>query len=93
MVVAVQQPLVECTAIITLCIVEHRPPPCAVTIQKPSTDERWNDPETVPASSNTTSQCPGDTPNAFNLAYRPRVYQNNYKAVVMHTDTRYLLWM
>ena len=26
-----QQPLVECTAIITVCIVEHRPPPCAVT--------------------------------------------------------------
>ena len=34
MVVAVLQPLAECTAIFTVCIVEHRPPPCAVTVHK-----------------------------------------------------------
>ena len=32
MVVVVQQPLAECTTIFTVCIVEHRPPPYAVTI-------------------------------------------------------------
>ena len=42
MVVAVQQPLAECTAIFTVCIVKHRPPPCAVTIHKTSTDQQWN---------------------------------------------------
>ena len=36
MVVAVQQPSAEYTAILTVCIVdvEHRPLPCAMTIQK-----------------------------------------------------------
>ena len=34
MVVAVQQPSVECTAIFTVCIVQHRPPPCAMTTHK-----------------------------------------------------------
>ena len=34
MVVAVQQPLGECTAIFTVGIVKHRPPPCAVTMHK-----------------------------------------------------------
>ena len=29
--VAVQHPLAECTAILTLCIVKHRSPPCAAT--------------------------------------------------------------
>ena len=43
MVVAVQQPLAECTAIFTMCvIIEHRPPPCTVTIHKIFTDQQWN---------------------------------------------------
>ena len=36
------QPLVECTAIFIVCIVEHRPPPCAVTIHKTCTYQQWN---------------------------------------------------
>ena len=42
MVVAVRQPSSECTAIFTMCIVLHRPSPCAVTIHKTRTDQRWN---------------------------------------------------
>ena len=42
MVVAVQQPLGECTAISTVCIVIHRPPPCAVTKHKTLADQQWN---------------------------------------------------
>ena len=42
MAVAVQQPLVECTAIFPMRIVEHRPPLCAVTIHKAGTDQQWN---------------------------------------------------
>ena len=34
MVVAVRQPSTECTAMFTVCIVLHRPSPCAVTIHK-----------------------------------------------------------
>ena len=42
MVVAVQQPLAECTDIFTMCvIIEHRPPPCTVTILKTCTDQQW----------------------------------------------------
>ena len=41
-VVAVQQPLVECTAILYACIVEHQPPPCVLTVQKTCTDQQWN---------------------------------------------------
>ena len=40
MVEAVQQSLVECTTIFTVCIVEHRTPPCAATIHKTCTDQR-----------------------------------------------------
>ena len=32
----------QCTAILTMCIVEHRPPPCAVTIHNTCTNQRWN---------------------------------------------------
>ena len=32
MVVALQQPLAESTAILNVCIFLHRPPPCAVTL-------------------------------------------------------------
>ena len=42
MVEAVQEPLAECTAILYACIVEHQPPPCALTIQKTCTDQQWN---------------------------------------------------
>ena len=44
MVVAVQQPSAEYTAILTACIVDvkHRPPPCAMTIQKTCTHQHWN---------------------------------------------------
>ena len=39
MVVAVHQLLLaECTAIFTICIVQHRLPPCAVTIDKARCD-------------------------------------------------------
>ena len=41
-VAAVQQSLVECTAIFTVCIVEHHPPPCAVTIHETCTGQQWN---------------------------------------------------
>ena len=33
---------VQQTAIFTVYIVEHRPPPCAVTIHKTRTDQQWN---------------------------------------------------
>ena len=42
MVVAVQQPLAECTAIFTLYIVRHRSPPCTVKIHKTCSDQQWN---------------------------------------------------
>ena len=42
MILAVQQPSAECTAIFTVSIVEHRPPPCAVTIHKTHTDQQRN---------------------------------------------------
>ena len=42
MVVAVQQPPAECTAIFTVCIVSHHPPPCAVTTHKTCTAWRCN---------------------------------------------------
>ena len=41
MVVAVQQTLAE-HRFFTVCIVEHCPPSCAVTIHKPCTDELWS---------------------------------------------------
>ena len=41
-VIAVQQLIAECIAISTVCIVEHRPPTCAVTIHKTCTDQQWN---------------------------------------------------
>ena len=44
MVEAVQQPSAECTAILTLYIVEHPPPPFAVTIYKTCTDQLWSEP-------------------------------------------------
>ena len=42
LVMAVQQPLAECTAIFIVCIVKHHPPPCAVTIHETCTDQQWN---------------------------------------------------
>ena len=42
LVMAVQQPLAECTAIFIVCIVKHHPPPCAMTIHKTCTDQQWN---------------------------------------------------
>ena len=45
MVVAVQQPLAECTFIFTVVLshlYSHRPPPCAVTIHKTYTDQLWS---------------------------------------------------
>ena len=42
MVVAVLQPLAECTALFTVCIVEHRPPPCALTMHKTYTYQKAN---------------------------------------------------
>ena len=54
MVVAVQQPSSECTAIFTVCIVKHCPPPSPVTIDK-------TDSNAVPAS-DINGQCAGNTP-------------------------------
>ena len=45
MVVAVQQPSAECTAIFTVCVlsnIAHLPVQCAVTIHKTCTDHWWN---------------------------------------------------
>ena len=42
MVVAVQQPSVECTASFTEFIVEQTPTPCAVAIHKTFIDQQWN---------------------------------------------------
>ena len=42
MVMAVQQPLAECTAIFAMCVVEHRTPLCAVTSHKTCTDRKWS---------------------------------------------------
>ena len=42
MVVAVQQALEEFNAILTVCIVSHRPPTWAVTIHITCTDQQWN---------------------------------------------------
>ena len=39
-VVAVQPPYAECTAIFTACIVEYRPPPCTVTMNKTRLDQQ-----------------------------------------------------
>ena len=51
MVVAVQQPLAECTTIFTMCIVEHRPLPCTVTIYtKPAQINSGMDSKTYPRS-------------------------------------------
>ena len=53
MVVAVQQPSVECTAILIMCIDEHRPPSCAVTMRKTSGNTQINsgtDCKTAPAT-------------------------------------------
>ena len=47
MVVAVLQPLAECTAIFTVCIVEHRPPPCAVAMHKTCTYQKRTHSKTV----------------------------------------------
>ena len=41
-VVGVPLPLAECTVNITVCIVEHRPPPCAVTRHKTCTNQQQN---------------------------------------------------
>ena len=71
MVVAVQQHSAKCTAILTVCIVLHLPPPCAVTIHKTSTDQQWNRFQTVPAYQ-IKGQCAGNTPNTLILANRSR---------------------
>ena len=42
MVEAVHQPSAECTAIFTLCVIEHPPPPFAVTIYKTCTGQLWS---------------------------------------------------
>ena len=45
MVVAAHQPYSEHTAICTIYVLSNnkqRPPPCAVTIHKTCTDQRWN---------------------------------------------------
>ena len=42
MVVAVQQPLADCMAILTMCIVKHRPTPGAVVIHKICSDQSWS---------------------------------------------------
>ena len=41
-VVVVQQPLAECTAILTVCFVEHHLTPWTVTIHKTSANQQWN---------------------------------------------------
>ena len=62
-VVAVQQPSAGCIAIFTVCIVQHRPPPSAVTIQENWIDQRWNG-----YQHSARIQCAGNTPNTLILA-------------------------
>ena len=62
MVVAVQQPLAECNAIFTVCIVAHRPPSCAVITHKTCQLNIGTDSKTVPASK-TEGKCAGNTSN------------------------------
>ena len=71
MVVAVQQPSVECFAIFTVCIVQHRPPPCAKTTHKTCTAQRLNRYQDS-APSKTKGKCAGNTTNTLILANRPR---------------------
>ena len=65
MVVAVQQALEEFTAILTVCIVSHRPPTCAVTIHRSTSEPAQINSgigtTTVPASK-INGQCAGNTP-------------------------------
>ena len=63
MVLAVQQPSAECTAIFTVCIVQHRPTPSAVTIHENWMDQRWNG-----YQHSVGIQCAGNTPNTLILA-------------------------
>ena len=42
MIVVVQQPSAECTAIFTVRIAKYRPPACVVTIHKTRTDQQRN---------------------------------------------------
>ena len=64
MVVAVQQPSAGCTAIFTVCIFQHRPPPCAVT-----THETWIDQWWTGCQHSARIQCAGNTPNTLILAH------------------------
>ena len=64
MVVAIQQPVVECTAMFTMCIAKQHPPPCAATI--PAQINGGTDVKTVPG------QCAGNAPNTLMSANRPR---------------------
>ena len=64
MVLAVQPPLAECTAIFTVCIIEHRPPPYAVIIHQPAQIHSGPDSKTMPASK-TKGQCTGNIPNTL----------------------------
>ena len=57
MVVAVQQPLAECTAIFTLYIVKHRSPPCTVKIHKAAQIYSGTDSK----DSKIKGQCAGNT--------------------------------
>ena len=57
MVVTAQQPLAKCTAIATMCIVEHRPAPCAVKIYKTCTDEQGNEFQDIAPIQDRRSMC------------------------------------
>ena len=74
MVVTVQSPCAECTAIATMCIVAHRPPPCAVKIYKTRTDERGNEFQDSAPIQDQRSICqPSTSTNTLILTNRPRI--------------------
>ena len=68
------------TAIFPVCIVLHRPPPCAEFTKLAQINGR-TDSKTVPASK-IKGQCAGNAPNILIVANRPRSdWISNLKAV------------
>ena len=63
MVLAVQQPSAGCTAIFTVCAVQHRPPSSAVTIQENWMDQPWNG-----YQHSVGIRCAGNAPNTLILS-------------------------
>ena len=80
MVVTVQQPSVECTAIFIVCFVYHRTAhlPAQWQYTKPALKNRGTGSKTVPASK-IQGQCADNTPNTFILAIRPRTHKTSNK--------------